>query len=151
MAWPLSEWCQRRAESQFWQYFYGENFFQHELPLNPSSLTRWRQCLGDKGMELSLSATSDAALESNAVKARDLKRVTGDMTMQEKVITFPSDSRLHNHARERLVRWRKRTVCRYARGTCGWVPGCCLRTTASVSCFTSGPRTPSLPAINCPD
>ena len=98
---------QRWAENPFWQYFRGEIYFQHELPLNPSSLTRWRQCLGDKGMELLLSATIDAALESKAVNARDLKRVMVDMTVQEKAIAFPTDSRLCNRARERLVRLAK--------------------------------------------
>jgi len=57
---------------------------QHELPLNPSSLTRWRKRLGDQRLELLLSATIDAALESKAVKFRDLKRVTVDTTVQEK-------------------------------------------------------------------
>ncbi len=98
---------QRWAENPYWQYFCGETYFQHELPLNPSSLTRWRQRLGDKGMEMILSATIDAALESKAVKPRDLKRVTVDSTVQEKAIAFPTDSRLYNRARERLVRLAK--------------------------------------------
>jgi len=58
-------------------------------------------------MELLLSATIDAALESNAVKPRDLKRVTVDSTVQENAIAFPTDPRLYNRARERLVRLAK--------------------------------------------
>ncbi|MGH8545971.1 MAG: IS5 family transposase, partial [Gammaproteobacteria bacterium] len=98
---------QRWSENPYWQYFCGETYFQHELPLNPSSLTRWRQRLGDRGMESLLSATIDAAIESKAVKARDLKRVTVDTTVQEKAIAFPTDSKLYNRARERLVRLAK--------------------------------------------
>jgi len=94
----------RWAENPYWQYFCGEIYFQHELPLNPSSLTRWRKRLGDTGMELLLSATIDAAIKSKAVKSRDLRRVTVDTTVQEKAIAFPTDSRLYNRARERLVR-----------------------------------------------
>ena len=97
----------RWAENPYWQYFCGETYFQHELPLNPSSLTRWRQRLGEQGVESLLSATIDAAIESKAVKARDLKRVTVDTTVQEKAIAFPTDSRLYNRARERLVRLAK--------------------------------------------
>ncbi len=97
----------RWSENPYWQYFCGEIYFQHELPVNPSSLTRWRQRLGDKGMEVLLSATIEAAIESKAVKARDLKRVTVDTTVQEKAIAFPTDSRLYNRARERLVRLAK--------------------------------------------
>ena len=97
----------RWAENPYWQYFCGETYFQHALPVNPSSLTRWRQRLGEKGMELLLSATIEAAIESKAVKRRDLKRVTVDTTVQEKAIAFPTDSKLYNRARERLVRLAK--------------------------------------------
>lgn len=97
----------RWAENPYWQYFCGETYFQHELPVNPSSLTRWRQRLGEKGVESLLSATIDAAIEAKAVKARDLKRVTVDTTVQEKAVAFPTDSRLYNRARECLVRLAK--------------------------------------------
>jgi IS5 family transposase len=98
---------QRWSENPYWQYFCGETYFQHELPLNPSSLTRWRQRLGDTGMESLLGATIDAAIESKAVTLRDLKRVTVDTTVQEKAIAFPTDSKLYNRAREHLVRLAK--------------------------------------------
>jgi len=97
----------RWSENPYWQYFCGETYFQHELPVNPSSLTRWRQRLGDQGVEMLLSASIEAAIESKAVKARDLKRVTVDTTVQEKAIAFPTDSKLYNRARERLVRLAK--------------------------------------------
>lgn len=35
----------RWSENPYWQYFCGETYFQHQPPLNPSSLTRWRQRL----------------------------------------------------------------------------------------------------------
>lgn len=98
---------QRWAENPYWQYFCGETYFQHELPLNPSSLTRWRKRLGEAGVESLLSATIEAALASKAVKPRELKRVTVDTTVQEKAVAFPTDSRLYNRARERLVRLAK--------------------------------------------
>ena len=44
-------------ESPYWQYSCGETFFQHEFPCNPSSLTRWRQRLGEEGCEWLLTAT----------------------------------------------------------------------------------------------
>ena len=98
---------QRWAENPYWQYFCGETYFQHELPLNPSSLSRWRKRLGESGVESLLSATIEAALASKAVKPRDLKRVTVDTTVQEKAIAFATDSKLYNRARERLVRLAK--------------------------------------------
>lgn len=98
---------QRWAENPYWQYFCGETYFQHELPLNPSSLSRWRRRLGESGVESLLSATIEAALASKAVKPRELRRVTVDTTVQEKAIAFPTDSKLYNRARERLVRLAK--------------------------------------------
>ena len=60
--------------------------------------------MGDEGVEILLSASIEAAIQSKAVKARDLKRVIVDSTVQEKAIAFPTDSKLYNRARERLVR-----------------------------------------------
>ena len=95
---------QRWAENPYWQYFCGESYFQHELPVNASSLTRWRQRLGEQGMESLLSATIEAALESKAVKARDLKRITVDTTVQPKNISFPTDAKLLHAAIKGLNR-----------------------------------------------
>jgi len=97
----------RWSENPYWQYFCGETYFQHELPVNPSSLTRWRQRLGETGMESLLRATIAAAIEAKAIKSSDLKRVTVDTTVQEKAIAFPTDSKLYHRARERLVRLAK--------------------------------------------
>ena len=97
----------RWSENPYWQYFCGEEYFQHELPVNPSSLTRWRQRLGEVELELMLGETIAAALKSKAVKAGEFKRVTVDTTVQEKAIAFPTDSKLYNRARERLVRLAK--------------------------------------------
>lgn len=37
--------CTRYLDSPYWQYFCGEEFFQHRLPFDRSSMTRWRQRL----------------------------------------------------------------------------------------------------------
>ena len=51
------------VENPYWQYFCAERYFQQESPRNPSSLTRWRQRLGEKGLESLLSATIYAAID----------------------------------------------------------------------------------------
>lgn len=99
---------QRWVENPYWQYLCGEIYFQHELPVDPTSMTRWRKRLGPKGMEVLLQATIKAAVGARAVKRNDLKRVTVDTTVQEKAIAFPTDARLYNRARERLVRLARR-------------------------------------------
>jgi transposase, IS5 family len=30
------------VENPYWQFFCGFDYLQHQLPINPSSLTRWR-------------------------------------------------------------------------------------------------------------
>ena len=38
--------CDRWIENPYFQFFCGEEFFQHRLPFDRSSLTRWRQRMG---------------------------------------------------------------------------------------------------------
>ena len=39
--------CARWLENPYYQFFCGEESFQHQLPFERSSLTRWRQRLGE--------------------------------------------------------------------------------------------------------
>ena len=55
-------------------------------------------------MEELLAETIRAGLRLKAIKPSQLKRVNLDTTVQEKDIRYPTDSRLYNRARERLVR-----------------------------------------------
>jgi IS5 family transposase len=93
----------RWPENPYWQFFTGEVGFQTTLPCNPSSLTRWRQRLGEAGMEELLAQTIAAARSMKAVDARELSRVIVDTTVQEKAIAHPTDSRLLEVARRKLV------------------------------------------------
>lgn len=95
--------CVRWLENPYWQFFTGEVVFQTALPCNPSSLTRWRQRLGEAGMEELLAQTIAAARSMKAVDARELSRVIVDTTVQEKAIAHPTDSRLLEVARRKLV------------------------------------------------
>src|SRR5260221_1753116 len=40
--------CDRWVENPYFQYFCGEEFFQHALVFDRSSLTRWRQRMGEE-------------------------------------------------------------------------------------------------------
>ena len=96
------------VENPYWQYFSGMKFFEHKLPIHPSSMTRWRKRIGDTGAEELLKQTIEAGLKLKAVKATQLKRVNIDTTVQEKDIRFPTDARLYDRARERLVKEAKK-------------------------------------------
>ena len=93
----------RWAENPYWQHFCGETFFQHRQPIDPSSLTRWRNRISEEGVEWVLTGTIEAGKRSGAVKGSDLKRVTVDTTVMERNIAHPTDARLFEAARRKLV------------------------------------------------
>ena len=95
---------QRWTENPYWQWFCGCKYFQHQLPCDPSSLTRWRKRLGPDGLEKLLAATIQAALESGAVQPSSLERISVDTTVQPKAITHPTDAKLYLKALQALVR-----------------------------------------------
>ena len=91
------------VENPYWQYFSGMKWFEHDVPIDPSSMTRWRKRIGEAGAEGLLRETLEAGLRIKAVKPHQLKRVNVDTTVQEKEIRFPTDARLYDRARQRLV------------------------------------------------
>jgi len=53
----------------YYQYFCGEIHFQHQPPINPITMGRWRRQLGEEGMEYLLTTVLDSALKMGTVKA----------------------------------------------------------------------------------
>jgi IS5 family transposase len=98
----------RLLENPYWQYFCGFKQFQHELPIDPSSLTRWRKRLGPDKIEELLSATIDTAKEEKLLTRKHVERVNVDTTVQEKAIAFPTDARLYHKVRRALVKAAKK-------------------------------------------
>jgi len=95
--------CERWVESPYFQYFTGEEFFQHEFPHDRSGLSHWRKRLGDK-LDVLLAETLRVAHFCGALRPRDLARVTVDTTVQPKNITFPTDAKLAHAAIKSLNR-----------------------------------------------
>jgi transposase, IS5 family len=85
--------CERWVYDPYFQYFTGEEFFQHEFPHERSDLSHWRKRLGDK-LELLLAESLRVAHASGALRSKDLKRVTVDTTVQPKNISFPTVAKL---------------------------------------------------------
>lgn len=94
---------ERWVENPYWQYFCGYQHLQHELPLHPTSLVKWRHRVGDK-LNVLLEETIKVALETKVLKSTALKHVNVDTTVQEKAIAFPTDARLYQKMRITLVR-----------------------------------------------
>jgi transposase, IS5 family len=100
--------CERWVENPYYQFFCGEEFFQHRLVLDRSSLTRWRQRMGEERLQALLQESLSVAAKTKAIKPSDLNRVIVDTTVQPKNVMFPTDARLLNRAREILVRLAQR-------------------------------------------
>ena len=92
------------VENPYWQYFCGYDFLQWEMPIDPSSLTRWRKRIGEEGLEKILSATLRTALAVKVAKPKDFEKVIVDTTVMEENIMHPTDSALLNKARSLLVK-----------------------------------------------
>ena len=65
--------CERWVHDPYFQYFTGEEFFQHAFPHERSDLSHWRKRLGDK-LELLLAESLRVAHEAGALRSQDLKR-----------------------------------------------------------------------------
>lgn len=78
------------VENIYYQYFCGENYVAQEKPCAYTELVEFRKRIGEEGMELILQ-------ESIRINGEDGKEneATTDTTVQEKNITFPTDSKLH--------------------------------------------------------
>jgi len=100
--------CEQWIENPYYQYFCGEEFFQHRLPLDRSSMTNWRNRMGEERLQALLQESLAVATRTGAMKPGDLARVIVDTTVQPKNITFPTDAKLLNRAREKLVKLAKR-------------------------------------------
>ena len=79
------------SENSYYQYFCGETTFVPNVPCNASELVHFRKRIGEAGIELILQ-------ESIRINGKDSDddNVNVDTTVQEKNITFPTDSKLHN-------------------------------------------------------
>src|SRR5213080_3386060 len=96
--------CERWVENPYYQFFCGEEFFQHRLVFDRSSLTRWRNRMGEERLQALLQESLLVAVRTKAIKPSEFSRVIVDTTVQPKNVMFPTDAKLLNRAREKLVR-----------------------------------------------
>jgi len=95
---------ERWLENPYWQYFCGFTTMQHELPLHPTSLVKWRKRVGVEKLAELLKETIALAVREKEVSPRELKQVNVDTTVQEKNITHPTDLKLYYKAIVKLGR-----------------------------------------------
>jgi IS5 family transposase len=101
--------CARWIENPYYQYFCGELSFCHRAPFDRSSLTRWRQRLGEDHLVAPIQESLSVAHKTGALATKDLERVVVDTTVQPKAIAHPTDARLMHRVLEKLVRLARRS------------------------------------------
>ncbi len=88
---------QRWIENPYWQYFTGETYFQHRPPFDPTDFVYFRKRVGEAGMEKVLSLTVKL---HHGAQCEEVVQI--DTTVQEKNITFPTDTKLQKRIIEYL-------------------------------------------------
>jgi IS5 family transposase len=99
---------ERWAQDVCFQFFSGQEYFEHRMPCDPSQVGRFRRVLGEAGVEQLLKTTIETAVRIQAVKKSEFERVIVDTTVQEKAIAHPTDSRLLEVARGQLAEMAKK-------------------------------------------
>ena len=103
------------VENPYYQLFCGEEFFRHKLTFDRSSLTRWRQRMGEEKLVALIQESLAVATGAGAARPADFSKVIlgssprTDTTAQPKAAAFPTDAKLMHRARKRLVRLARKT------------------------------------------
>jgi IS5 family transposase len=95
-------------QNPYWQYFCGNEYFEHHIPCHPTSLVKWRQYIGVKGAEAMIRETIELAIRTKIAKPADFERINVDTTVQPKNVAPPTDAKLYNRARIVLVKAAQR-------------------------------------------
>ena len=93
----------RWADTPRWQFFSGCAYYEDHPPCDATTLVKFRQLLGEEGVEELLAQTINVAVELKLIKPQELTRMILDSTVQHKAIAHPTDSRLLETARAKLV------------------------------------------------
>jgi len=87
---------ERWAQNPYYQYFCGMEQFQWTLPCDPTDLIYFRKRIGESGAELIMAVS--ASMHGDRLEEDE---VVVDTTVQEKNITFPTDTKLYRKIIER--------------------------------------------------
>lgn len=78
------------SENSYYQYFSGEQTFVPKIPCVATELVEFRKRIGEQGIELIFKES----IRINGKDAND-DNLSGDTTVQEKNITYPTDDKLY--------------------------------------------------------
>ena len=79
------------------------DYYEHRRPCDPTVLVKFRKLLGEAGVEELLAQTINAAVSLKLIERKHLSNVIVDSTVAPKAVAHPTDSRLLETARAKLV------------------------------------------------
>ncbi len=100
--------AERWAQDVYFQYFSGMDYFEPRLPCDATQIGRFRRIIGETGVAELLARTINTAVAIKAIKPAELQTLIVDSTVQEKAIAHPTDSRLLEVARIKIVQYARR-------------------------------------------
>ena len=89
--------CDRWVENPYFQYFCGEEFFQHALVLDRPSLTRWRQRMGQEKLKALLQESLAVATRADAPQGLFPARARGRVHWQGRKV-YSAGQSVPSHA-----------------------------------------------------
>lgn len=96
----LDQW----VENPYWQYFCGEDVFQHEPPMDESTMGRFRRRIGEDGAQALLKMTVELGEGTGtAVRPESFRVAVMDTSVMPKAVAHPSDAKLMARSHRRLI------------------------------------------------
>ncbi len=77
------------------------------MTLRLNQLVKFRELLGEEGVEELLARTIEVAVTLKLIASKELSRIIVDSTVQEKAISHPTNRKLLETARVKLVKAAK--------------------------------------------
>ena len=107
MAYDVSdeEVIERWFENPYWQYFSGMDYFETELPMDSSSMSRFRKRLKSKEMEPVLESAFYSALKKIDINGFGKTGQNVNQLWARKKRKYNPNTRLFQHIREKFVKF----------------------------------------------
>ena len=92
------------TENVYWQYFCGYEYVEKEISVSESSIRRFRQMLGEEGLNEVMKELVRVGEKVGVIKKKDIITTIVDTTVQQKNIKHPHDVHLMEKARIEIVK-----------------------------------------------
>ena len=92
----------RWVENPYWQHFCGEVIFQHRLPMDETTMMRFRHRIGEDGACELLKMSVALGQDTGTIAPESLKVAVIDTTVMPKAVTHPTDAKLAGRCHKQL-------------------------------------------------